>query len=43
LEFTTARRYAFDAAPRPFVRLGYACLDETELVESVRRMRVAWG
>ncbi len=42
VEFTTAREYAFDHVPRPFVRLGFACLDEGEIVEAVGRMRRGW-
>ena len=41
VEFTTAREYAFDGKPEPFIRLGFACLDESEIVEAVRRMRAA--
>lgn len=42
VEITTADRYAFDGQPRPFVRLGYAGLDESELVEAVSRLTRAW-
>lgn len=37
----SAKRFAFDGRPRPYVRLGYASLDERELGEAVRRLRVA--
>lgn len=40
--FVPGRNYAFDGAPVPFVRLGFAGLDEDELREAVRRMRRAW-
>ena len=36
--FQTARRFTFDGAPRPHVRLGFAACNETELAEAVRRM-----
>ena len=36
--FDTARRFAFDGAPRPAVRLGFAADAERELREGVRRM-----
>lgn len=39
--FTTARRFAFDGRKRPFVRLGFASLDEKELREAARRMAAA--
>lgn len=35
------RHYAYDARSRPFLRLGYASLNERELGEAVRRLRVA--
>jgi GntR family transcriptional regulator/MocR family aminotransferase len=36
--FQTARRFTFDGAPRPHVRLGFAACNETELAEAARRM-----
>jgi len=36
--FYSGKRYAFDGRKRPFVRLGFATLDEKELREAVRRM-----
>jgi GntR family transcriptional regulator/MocR family aminotransferase len=39
--FYAGRRYAFDGRKRPFVRLGFAALDEEELGEAVRRMAAA--
>jgi GntR family transcriptional regulator / MocR family aminotransferase len=39
--FATAREFALDARPRPFVRLAYARYDEAELGDAVRRMRRA--
>lgn len=36
--FHAARRFAFDGRSRPYVRLGFCSLDETELREAVRRM-----
>lgn len=37
--FATARRFAFDQRPRPFVRLGFAPLDPGELVACVKTMK----
>ena len=37
----TGRRYAFDGQPRPFARFSFACLNERELPEAVRRMAAA--
>lgn len=37
----TGRRFAFDGRSRPYLRLGFAALDEAELGEAVRRMRRA--
>ena len=37
----TARRFAFDGRPRPFIRLGFAALDEAELRVGVQRLRQA--
>jgi GntR family transcriptional regulator/MocR family aminotransferase len=34
----TGRRYAFDDKPKPFARFSFACLNEQELPEAVRRM-----
>ncbi len=42
VEITTARRYAFGGEASPWVRLGYAGLDESELVEAVARLRRGW-
>lgn len=39
----SAKRFAFDGRPRPYLRLGYASLTERELGEAVRRLRVARG
>jgi GntR family transcriptional regulator/MocR family aminotransferase len=39
--FHTARRFAFDGQVRPFVRIGFAALEERELLEAVRRMATA--
>jgi GntR family transcriptional regulator/MocR family aminotransferase len=41
VSFYTGRRYAFDARPRPFLRLSFAWLDDRELEEAVRRMAAA--
>lgn len=41
--FATAKRFAFDGRRRPFLRLGFATLNERELREAVRRMRTALG
>jgi GntR family transcriptional regulator / MocR family aminotransferase len=38
VRFDTARRFAFDGAPRPALRLGFAADAERELREGVRRM-----
>jgi GntR family transcriptional regulator / MocR family aminotransferase len=39
--FYPGRRFAFDGRRRPFVRLGFAAIDERELREAVRRMAAA--
>lgn len=39
--FSPGRRYAFDGKKLPFVRLGFAALDESELREAVARMAAA--
>ena len=39
--FQTARYFAFDGRARPFVRLGFAQLEPTELREAVKRMASA--
>jgi GntR family transcriptional regulator/MocR family aminotransferase len=39
--FNPATRFAFDGRPRPYMRLGFAALDERELDEGVRRMAAA--
>ncbi|WP_437678720.1 PLP-dependent aminotransferase family protein [Sorangium sp. So ce131] len=36
--FSAGRRFAFDGKRRPFVRLGFAALDEREIREAVERM-----
>jgi GntR family transcriptional regulator/MocR family aminotransferase len=38
----TASDFAFDGRSRPFVRLGFAGLDESELREAARRLSDAW-
>jgi GntR family transcriptional regulator/MocR family aminotransferase len=39
--FYPGRRFAFDGRKRPFVRLGFAALDDDELREAVKRMAAA--
>jgi GntR family transcriptional regulator/MocR family aminotransferase len=39
--FSTARDFALDARPRPYIRLAYARYDEAELGDAIRRMRRA--
>lgn len=39
--FQPGQRFAFDARPIPYVRLGFACLNEAEQREAVRRLRRA--
>ncbi len=39
--FLTARSFAFDRRVRPYVRLGFAGLDDGELREAARRLRAA--
>lgn len=39
--FTTARRFAYDGRRRPYVRLGFAALDEREIKEAVKRIAAA--
>jgi GntR family transcriptional regulator / MocR family aminotransferase len=41
--FYPGRRFSFDGRRRPFVRLGFAALDEEELGEAVKRMAAALG
>ena len=36
MAFRPARYFAFDGRSRPFVRLGFAALDERELIEAVK-------
>ncbi|WP_437652519.1 PLP-dependent aminotransferase family protein [Sorangium sp. So ce1182] len=36
--FSPGRRYAFDGRKRPFLRLGFAALDEEEIRDAVERM-----
>jgi GntR family transcriptional regulator/MocR family aminotransferase len=43
VHFDTAKDYALDGHPSPFVRLGFAAYDEGELVQAVGRMAAAWG
>jgi GntR family transcriptional regulator/MocR family aminotransferase len=38
VHFQPARRFALDGRARPFLRLGYACLNEAEIEEAVRRL-----
>lgn len=38
---TSARHFAVDGKPRPFIRLAYARYDERELADAVRRLRDA--
>lgn len=38
---TSARHYAVDGKPRPFIRIAYAKYDERELADAVRRLRDA--
>ena len=40
--FQTGKRFDFGGRARPFVRLGFACCDETELAEAVARMASVW-
>ena len=37
----TARSFAFDGRARPYVRIGFAALDERELPEAVKRLAQA--
>ncbi len=37
----TAKYYAFDGRPRPFIRFGFASLDETEMIEALGRLKKA--
>lgn len=39
--FRAARHFAFDGRSRPFVRLGFAALDERELTEAVKLLAQA--
>ena len=39
--FSPGRWFAFDERPLPFLRLGFACLTETEIAEAVRRLAQA--
>lgn len=39
--FQIGKRFAFDGEPLPFVRLGFACLNESEQSEAVERLRQA--
>lgn len=40
VHFSTARTYAFDGRPRPYVRLGFARLEEEQITRAVETMRV---
>ena len=42
VHFETAASYTLDGSCQPFVRLGFACLDEAELLEAVRRMAAVY-
>lgn len=42
VRFSVGAEYALDGAPLPFVRLGFACLNEEEIADAVRRMAAAW-
>jgi GntR family transcriptional regulator/MocR family aminotransferase len=35
---SAGREYSFEAAPTPFLRMGFACLDDDELREAVTRL-----
>jgi GntR family transcriptional regulator/MocR family aminotransferase len=37
--FATAKDFALDGRPRPYLRLGYARYDEAELGDAIRRLR----
>lgn len=37
--FQPARHFAFDGKNRPYLRLGYACLNDREIKEAVKRLR----
>jgi GntR family transcriptional regulator/MocR family aminotransferase len=37
----SARSFAFDGRARPYVRLGFAALDERELIDAVKRLAMA--
>lgn len=39
--FQPAKYFAFDGKSRPFLRLGYACLNDGEIKEAVKRLRRA--
>jgi GntR family transcriptional regulator/MocR family aminotransferase len=39
--FQPARHFAFDGKSRPYLRLGYACLNEREIKEAVKRLNRA--
>ncbi len=39
--FATARRFTFDGRPRPYLRLGFASVDERTFARAVRRMTEA--
>lgn len=41
LAILTARQYAFDARPRPFLRIGFAALDEKEMTAALQRLKKA--
>ncbi|WP_437578796.1 hypothetical protein [Sorangium sp. So ce887] len=37
MAFSAGRRFAFDGKKRPFLRLGFAALDEREIREAVEK------
>ena len=41
LTVLTARQYAFDARSRPFLRIGFAALDEKEMAAALQRLKKA--
>jgi GntR family transcriptional regulator/MocR family aminotransferase len=41
VSFPAAQRFALDGKARPAARLGFACLDEAEIREAVRRLLIA--
>jgi GntR family transcriptional regulator/MocR family aminotransferase len=41
VDFQIGRDFTFDGRPRPFARLGFACLEPDELEQAVTRLRAA--